>query len=679
MDHLPAFLADLTAVLGVAALITVGFHRLRLSVVLGYLLAGMVIGPYSAVTLVSDPESIRTLAELGVILLMFSLGLDFNLHKLTRLAPTAGLIGVIEVGLMISLGFLAGRLMGWGTVDSIFAGAIVAVSSTMIIAKVFAEQHVTRAHSDLVLGILIVEDLAAILLIAVLTAIATGAGLSSTTLVTTLGSLVAFLVALLVVGILIVPRAMRALVRLRKDETTLVASVGLCFAIALLANAAGFSVALGAFLAGSLVAESGASRQVAEQIRPVRDMFAAIFFVAVGMLIDPRLIWEHWLGVALLVAVVFTGKILGVTVGAFLAGYDNRTAVRTAMTLTQIGEFSFIIAGVGAVTGATSSFIYPVAVAVSVLTAFTTPFMVRRADRAGAYIDRKLPKPVQVFATLYATWVEQLRSAPRATTPRARMRRLAGYILVDAVIITGIIATTSIALPHVLPILERSLAAGVRVARLLVLVVALGLAFPFLIGLVRSSRSLAHTLATSAFPKVEQGKVDLGLAPRRTLLVTLEIFIVLLVGVPVVALTLPFLPLYGGPAVLLGALLLFGAAFWRSARNLDGHVRATGGLVVQALARQATGERPEALDQVRQFTPGLGPLTPVTLDSRSRAVGKSLAQLNVRGLTGATVVALCRGDDRIVFPEAGQVLQEGDLLALTGTEHAVDEAVRLLG
>lgn len=678
MDHLPAFLADLTAVLGVAAIITVVFHRLRLPVVLGYLLAGLLIGPNSPTTLVADPLIIRTLAELGVILLMFSLGLEFNLHKLVRLAPTAGLVGVIEVGLMLLLGYLAGQLLGWGTLDSIFVGAIVAISSTMIIAKVFAERDTARAHSDLVFGILIVEDLAAILLIAVLTAIATGAGLSAKTLATTLGGLAAFLIGLLVVGMLTIPRAMRAIVRLRKPETTLVASVGLCFAVALLAHAAGFSVALGAFLAGSLVAESGASRQVAQMIRPVRDMFAAIFFVAVGMLIDQRLIFAHWDAVLLLAAVVMVGKILGVSTGAFLAGFGTRGSVRAGMTLTQIGEFSFIIAGVGTVSGATSAFLFPIAVAVSVLTAFTSPWMIAGSDRVGSYVDRRLPKPLQTYAALYGSWVERLRKSPHTTTPWRRLRRLAGYILIDAVIVAALIGATSVALPYALPLLARSLELGETGSRLVVDVAALALAFPFLIGLVRSSRSLAHALAISAFPAVEEGKVDLGLAPRRSLMVTLEIFIVLLVGTPLVAVTLPFLPPYGGPVVLLVVLVLFGAAFWRSARNLEGHTRATAGMVVHALARHGSGERPMALEDAQRLAPELGVVTPITVSAGSPAVGKTLAQLNVRGLTGATVVALCRGEERVVFPKATQELREGDLLALSGAEQAIQEAQELL-
>jgi CPA2 family monovalent cation:H+ antiporter-2 len=296
----------------------------------------------------------------------------------------------------------------------------------------------------------------------------------------------------------------------------------------------------------------------------------------------------------------------------------------------------------------------------------------------GAYVDRRLPKPLQTYATLYSSWVETLRKSPQTTTPWRRIRRLARYILVDAVIVAGLIAATSVALPHALPVLARSLALGETIGRLVIVGAALALAFPFLIGLVRSARSLAHTLAMSAFPAVERGKVDLGLAPRRTLLVTLEIFIVLLVGTPLVAVTQPFLPSYGGAAVLLVALVLFGAAFWQSARNLEGHVRATAGMVVHALARQSSGERPTALEEVRRLAPELGVLTPITVSAGSPAAGKTLAQLNVRGLTGATVVALCRGEDRIVFPKATETLQEGDRLALSGAEHAIEEATQLL-
>jgi CPA2 family monovalent cation:H+ antiporter-2 len=257
----------------------------------------------------------------------------------------------------------------------VFAGGIVAISSTMIIARSFAEQEVGGRFTDLVFGVLIVEDLVAILLLAALPTLVSGSGLSAGGMAGMLGRLVLFLALAVAGGLLVIPRLFRTVVRLRRPETTVVASIGFCFAASLIAMRAGYSVALGAFLAGSLIAESGASRQVATLIRPVRDMFAAVFFVAVGMLLDPRLVVEHWVAILVLLGVVLGGKVLGVSVGAFLSGAGTRTAVRSGMSMAQIGEFSFIIAGAGLAEVPTNNFLYPVAVAVSVVTAFTTPWM----------------------------------------------------------------------------------------------------------------------------------------------------------------------------------------------------------------------------------------------------------------------------------------------------------------
>ena len=288
------FLVALSIVLGVAAVTTVLFQRLRQPVVLGYILAGFIIGPNVPVPLVADRQVIQTLSELGVILLMFSLGLEFSLGKLVRLGPSAGLTALLQSSLMIWLGFVTGRLFGWSTIESLFVGAIIAISSTTIIAKAFDEQRVQGSLRELVVGVLIIEDLIAILLMATLTAIASGAGLSAAEMALTTGRLLLFLLGLVAIGLLVVPRTVRAIQRLGRPETTLVASVGFCFAIALLAHEFGYSVALGAFIAGSLIAESGQQQEIEHLVAPVRDLFAAIFFVSVGVLIDPALIARHW-------------------------------------------------------------------------------------------------------------------------------------------------------------------------------------------------------------------------------------------------------------------------------------------------------------------------------------------------------------------------------------------------
>src|SRR5574342_87423 len=250
-------LAGLAAVLGVAAVTTVVFQRLRQPVVLGYILAGLIVGPHVPVPLVADLGVVQTLSELGVILLMFGLGLEFSLRKLVQVGPTSGITALVQSSIMVWLGFLAGRAFGWSAMESVFAGAIVAMSSTTIIAKAFDDLKVRGRLRDFVVGVLLVEDLFAILFMAVLTAVATGAGVSPGALGATLGRLAAFLALLLAAGMLVVPRAIRYVRRRGNAETLLVVSLGVCLGFSYLALVAGYSVALGAFIAGSLVAESG--------------------------------------------------------------------------------------------------------------------------------------------------------------------------------------------------------------------------------------------------------------------------------------------------------------------------------------------------------------------------------------------------------------------------------------
>jgi len=379
-DH--GFLQNLALVLCTAAITTVVFHRLRQPVVFGYLLAGMIVGPHTPIPLAADESMVRTLSELGVILLMFSLGLEFRLRRVVQVAATSGIAALFETSVMFGLGFLVGQLFGWTAIESVFVGAMVAISSTTIIAKAFAEQGIKGKLNEIVFGILIVEDLIAIFLVAVLTAVASGGGVTAESLGLTAIRLVTFLVGLIGAGLLVIPRLIRAVVRLDSDETTLVATIGICFAAALLALTFGYSVALGAFIAGSLVAESGEAVRIERFVHPVRDMFVAIFFVSVGMLIEPRVILDHSGAVVALMALVIVGKAIAVTAGSFLTGNGLRSSVQAGMSLTQIGEFSFIIAAVGLAAGATRNFLYPVAVAVSALTTLTTPWLIRGAGPA---------------------------------------------------------------------------------------------------------------------------------------------------------------------------------------------------------------------------------------------------------------------------------------------------------
>ncbi|MEO5581041.1 MAG: cation:proton antiporter, partial [Gemmatimonadaceae bacterium] len=499
MQDSHAFLQNLVLVLGTAAITTVVFQRLKLPVIFGYLIAGMIVGPFTPIPLAADEEMVRTLSELGVILLMFSLGLEFRLRRVGQIAATSGLAALLETTMMLGLGYLAGQLLGWTPLESIFTGAIVAISSTTIIARAFDEQAIHGRLREIVFGILIVEDLVAIVLIALLTATAQGAGLSAGSLAITVIRLVTFLVALIGVGLLIVPRFVRRVISLERAETTLVASIGICFAAALLALAFGYSVALGAFIAGSLVAESGESLRIEGLVHPVRDMFVAIFFVSVGMLIDPRVIAEHAGAVIVLSIIVVTGKFVAVSMGSFITGNGLRSSMQAGMSLAQIGEFSFIIAAVGLATGATRGFLYPVAVAVSAITTLATPWLIRAAGPAAMWVDRKLPHPVQTSVALYGSWIERMRNAPRFGGD-SRTRKVIRVILVDAFVLVAIVIGAAAERGRLTPLLSRWTGVRENIAEYAVLVAAVALAIPMVVGIVRSARMIGFILAVRALP-----------------------------------------------------------------------------------------------------------------------------------------------------------------------------------
>ncbi|MCM2334597.1 MAG: cation:proton antiporter, partial [Anaeromyxobacteraceae bacterium] len=623
-----AFLVALTVVLGVAAVTTVLFQRLRQPVVLGYILAGLIVGPHVPIPLVADVAIVQVLSELGVILLMFALGLEFSLRKLVRVGPVAGGTAVVQCTVMFWLGIVTGRALGWTLLESVFAGAIIAISSTTIIAKAFDELGVKGRLRELVVGVLVVEDLIAILLMAVLTGLARGTGVEPGQLLLTLGRLVLFLAALLGVGMLVVPRAVRWIRHLDRPETTLVAVLGICFGMALLAQEAGYSVALGAFLAGSLVAESGEERYVEHLVQPVRDVFAAIFFVSVGMLIDPAILVRHWGAVVAFTLVVIVGKLGSVAFGAFLMGQGTRTSVQAGMSLAQIGEFSFIIAGLGLSLGATRDFLYPIAVSVSAVTTLTTPWLIRSSGPAASWVDRKLPRPVQTVAALYGSWLERVRASPIRSATAGEVRRVVRALVLDAALLAAVVIGTALAEARIAAAVEARLRVDATLATALIVVAAALLSAPFGAGILRNARRLGVALAGAALPARGQGGPDLAAAPRRALVTTLQLAVVVVTLVPVLVVTQPFLPWVPVLGLVGVVVVALGVSFWRGATNLQGHVRAGAQVIVEVLASQSRSpahDEAHAMASLREVLPGLGEPVAIRLEATCAAVGQSLA------------------------------------------------------
>lgn len=682
------FLTTLAVVLSVAALTTVVFQRLRQPVVFGYLFAGMIVGPHVPIPIVADVAIVQTLSETGVILLLFSLGLEFSLRKLIRVGPRAAIVAVVQGALMIWLGYALGRGFGWTKIESFYAGSIIAISSTTIIAKAFQEQQVKGKFTELVLGVLIIEDLIAIFLLTVLTALSAGTGVSASSLAITGMRLAMFLVGLIVVGLLLIPRTVRAIVRMNRPETTLIASMGICFAAALLAYSFGYSVALGAFIAGSLVAESGEEHTVAHLIEPVRDVFAAIFFVAVGMLIDPSLVAQYWMPVVVFTIAVILGQVVIVTISAFLTGYGTRTSIQAGMSLAQIGEFSFIIAAIGISTGATREFLYPVAVAVSAITTLTTPWLIRGAAPAASFVDSKLPRPIQTFVTLYGSWIERMRESRASRAQRPRVRRLVGLLVLDVVVIALILIGAALETGRFSALLSGSTGLSIGAARIIVIAGMASIGAPLLIGFFRTARQLGNLLAHEALPAVEKG-VDFAAAPRRALVVTLQLTVVIVAVIFLIAVTKPFYPRIGSTVVVgVGIailLVVLGITFWRTAADLYGHARAGAEVIVAVLAQQmatepidGAGRRPPSLDTVGKILPGLGDPVSLRIEPGSPLDGQTLAGANLRGLTGATVLAIVRGDQQLLMPSGQETLREGDVLAVVGSHEAVETARALI-
>jgi len=443
--HGTTFLHDLAIVMMTAGIVTVLFHRLKLPVVLGYILAGVLVGPHLPTRpFVQESETIQTLSELGVILLMFSLGLEFSLRKLKEVGAAALIAATLKILIVVWAGYVLGVCFGWKKMDSIFLGAILSISSTTIIVKALEESgRAGEKFAELIYGILIVEDILAIVMIALLSGFATTGSLHAHDLAITMIRLIAFLGAVLVTGLLAVPRLLNYVAKFKSNEMLLILSLALCFGVSLLAEKLGYSVALGAFLIGAIVAEARQIARIELLMQPVRDMFIAIFFVSIGLMINPLLLSSYIVPVLIISAVVVIGKVLACAFGAFIAGNSRRESWQVGMGLVPIGEFSFIIATLGLKTNVTGEFLYPIAVAVSVITTFLTPFLIQHTDGVISQIDAWMPVPLANYLDLYTRWIGLLKESKSNNFAFKLARLWAIQMGICLILITAIFITAT--------------------------------------------------------------------------------------------------------------------------------------------------------------------------------------------------------------------------------------------
>lgn len=655
-------LLDLATVLGVAALTSVLFQRLRLPAVLGYLLAGMIVGPHVPVPLVADLGNIRLMGELGIILLMFTIGLEFSLSRLLHAGPAALLTGTLQVGTQLVVGFVVARLLGWPALESAFFAASLSIASTMILAKLFEERDIQGALKETVLGILLVEDLHAVLLLAALTAAASLGGPSTSAIVGTLLKLILFLIALVGVGRFLVPPMLRWVADRARNEVLLVVAAGLCFCLAQLAAWAGFSVAMGAFVAGMLICESGRGRKVEHLIHPLRDLFAAMFFVSVGMLMEPAVLVRDWPLVLLFSGLVIGVNAVAVTVGATLAGLPLALGVRSGLALGQVGEFGFILLAAGLGLGVVDPSRYALLVAVCVTTALATPALLSAGNPAARQVERLLPPALKTYLGLYQSWTATLRSPVLRKEPGAAVRRTLLWLLMDAALI-GLVAVLAAPVMRLgRAWLEGRGALSHTLAQGAVLLAATAVVTLLVRRLLRRSRVLAEKLLDLPGPG------GLGTRPdtRRAFRTGLRLGALLLVGLPVLAAVLALVPLASLGALGAAAALAVPLLIWHRARRLQTDL--------DAGTRWAGSTTP---------APGGGPLPPQTgwrtlrVETHSPSAGRTLGALDLPGIAGVTLVTLLRNGE-LLEPRADLHLQPGDLLALSGPPAGLAEAEAVL-
>ncbi|MFA5861125.1 MAG: cation:proton antiporter [Candidatus Thermoplasmatota archaeon] len=664
-----ALLGDLALVLVTAGAVALLCHKLRLPSVLGYLAAGVLVGPYlTPFHLVRDSADIQLLAQIGVVFLLFSLGLHFHLGKLRKVGGLALTAGVLEVSVMVAAGFGIARLFGWRAIDALFLGAILAISSTTIIVKVLSEQGLLRAATtEAIFGILLVEDVIAILLIALLSSIALTGSVSFIVVSGLVLRIAIFVVATLVIGLVVVPRVVDYIAKLRAEEVLVLFVVGIAFGTAMIAVALELSIALGAFIAGAIIAESRASETVERKVAPLRDVFAAVFFVSTGILINPADVLAYWPAILILAAVSIVGKIVAVSLATFVAGYPPQQAIKVGIGMAMIGEFSFVIATLGHDLGVTASFLFPIAVSISAITALVTPFLIRNSDAVVRGLGRLAPRALRNYAHTYSAWSGRIRHSGGEAYA-------GGYdagALLRALSYGALLVALAFGASTYHEAITRPLGATTLVDAGYYTVFVL-LCVPIIVGLSRNVRRLVDQLVRVVIPP-SRADSKRGAAAASVLRNTLYAFLAVIIAVTAVAAGAAFLP----PIPLfIGALLIVGVAAWflrgsllRFNRQLEEAVD-----TVFRVEGQRASSRDEVLDLIRERYPWDLHVMSIIVPVGSRAATRRIRDLQLPQKTGATIVTHDRDDVQTVNPPPDTMILAGDTIGVLGELEQVEAA-----
>lgn len=646
MIHLPNLITDLGLILGAAAIITILFKWLKQPLVLGYLIAGFLVGPHFTVfPTVAEVENISVWAEIGVIFLLFSLGLEFSFKKLLKVGTPASVTALVEVLFMLMIGYVAGSLMGWKKMDSIFLGGVLSISSTTIIIRAFEELGV-KGHkfASLVFGILIVEDLVAILLLVLLSTLAVSAQFAGMDMLLSVAKLVFFLVLWFVAGIFFLPSFLRRAKKFMNDEMLLITSLALCIGMVWLATTVGFSPALGAFIMGSILAETVYAEKIEHLVKSVKDLFGAVFFVSVGMLFDPKMLAQYLWPVLLITLVTIVGKAISTTAGALMSGQPLKSSVQAGMSLSQIGEFSFIIATLGLTLKVTSDFLYPIAVAVSAITTFTTPYMIKVSEPLYDWLHSKLPASWTGVIHRYSS---RSQTISNTTDWQVYVRSGLFNTAMISLVTTAIVMLSSY---YLLPYTRTRLGDNTWATVIGAIMTLLFMA-PFLwsLALKQHRRDLLEKFAS-------QNKYRTGVLFLQLFRTAIAIF---LIGFLLDRFFSPQIAFWVTIAIF---LLLF--IFSKKIQYLYSRIWQ------RFLANY--NEREEAKARKDMLAPWDAHMAEFEISADMPGIGRTLRELAWREKYGINVAMIERGSKVINTPKRGQVIFPGDIISVIGTDDQID-------
>ena len=649
-SHLEPLITDLGLILMTAGIAVLLFKKLKQPLVLGYLIAGFLAGNnFDFFPTIRDTKSVEVWAEIGIIFLLFSLGLEFSFKKLIKVGGTASITAITQISFMIFLGYFVGQLLDWSKMDSLFLGVILSISSTTIILKSFDELGIkVQRFVGNVIGALIVQDIIAILLMVLLSTIAVSENFSGGELIQSILKLVFFLVLWFLSGIFIIPTVLKKAKHLLTDEMLLIISIALCLLMVILAANVGFSPALGAFIMGSIIAETTQAEHIEHLVKPVKDLFGAVFFVSVGMLIDPHTLVEHAIPVLILSLVTIFGQSISSTIGCLLSGQPLKESVQTGMSLSQIGEFSFIIATLGITLQVTSSFLYPIVVAVSAMTTFSTPYMIKFSGPFSDFLSRKLPRKWLKRIERYSASTQAIKTVNNWKTV---INAYLTQVVIHSIIIVAVILLSS---RFILPLVKE---------------------YPFgaAIGALITLAFLAPFLWALSLRRVAVAEVSILLEERKSRgpMAMLFLFRILIAIVYIgFLLNIFFSPKTALVAFVVAIILyfLFQKRLNHQYHKIENHF----------LSNLNDREISKAKRSRSDLSPWDGHMAVFDIAAESNIAGETLKKLQLREQLGINIASIKRGEITIHIPDANERIFPGDEVFVIGNDAQVQEFKKYL-